>query len=76
MKAVYADYPVDQNGNLENRLNKLNSLVLYNIVPEIISELQMYDSYLKRTFGKREIMDLPKNVSRAGRKTLPSVINH
>lgn len=58
---------------IPNQIRTLNSIVVSETVPNIISELTMYDSYLERAFGQIEPMNRPRNVSSAGSKILPSL---
>lgn len=75
MNSVFENYVIENDVNIKNQIKELNELVLQAIIPDLISELEMYFSYLKRTFGRQEIIDLPKNVSNVGKKTLPCSIN-
>ena len=49
-----------------------NNKVVDKVVPLIITNAQQYVGYLKDKFGPREIMELPKNLSNKGTKTLPT----
>lgn len=75
MKSIFENYVIEPDTTIKTQLKELNNMVLEAIVPDIISDLKMYFSYLKRTFGRHEVMELPKNVSVSGRKTLPSSFN-
>ena len=75
MRSIFLQHAEHLPNNIKNQIRKLNTLTVDSIVPDIISELRMHDSYIKRAFGPMELMDLPKNVSNAGLKTLPSVTN-
>lgn len=59
--------------NIRNKISYLDKLVVNEVCPAILSELEAYDAYLERAFGKIQLLDLPKNVSNAGMKSLPSV---
>jgi hypothetical protein len=53
-------------------VNRLNQIVLNEVVPKIVSMLLQYFGYLKDVQGRR-FMDAPKNDSIAGQRELRSV---
>ncbi len=53
----------------------LNKIVVDEVVPGIINEVRSYVGYLDDINGQRYLMDLPRNVSNKGQKSLPSWLN-
>ena len=67
------DQNQDQEQNIREQITELDNIVVAEVVPSIVSELEAYTRYLKDVFGPRQIMDRPINTSNAGKKALPSV---
>jgi hypothetical protein len=59
--------------DIKGQIRELNNLVVDDVVPNIISEINGYIGYLDRAFAPRKILDHPEYVSNSGQKTLPSV---
>jgi hypothetical protein len=55
-----------------NEVERLNDIVINEVVPKIISMVYQYFGYLKDVEGRR-FMESPKNVSIAGERSLRSV---
>lgn len=72
MRSIFIQNARHRPDNIPDQIRELNNLVVDDIVPGIISEIQGYFGYLERTFGTMQIMDRPTNVSNAGKKTLPA----
>lgn len=75
MKYIFQQHAKHLPDHIKEQVYELNCLVVDEVLPDIISQLKAYFGYLKSAFGPRQIMDLPKNVSITGTKTLPSVTN-
>lgn len=73
MRSIFLQRAKHWNCDLMEQVEELNLLVVDDVVPNIISEIEMYFAYLERAFGRREIIDLPECTSQAGSKTIPSV---
>ncbi len=74
MDAIFFEHAKHLPYNIREQITELNSRVVDDVVPGIISEIKSYFGYLDRAFGPMQVMDRPKNVSNAGSKTLPSFI--
>ena len=70
---VFSQHAKNSPDNIKQQVGELNDIVVAEIIPDIISNLQSYFRYLKDAFGQTQVMDRPENVSNAGRKLLPSV---
>lgn len=73
MRSIFLQHARHIPDNIPGQIQELNNLVVDDIVPNLVSEINGYFGYLERAFGPRQIMDRPENVSNAGLKTLPSV---
>lgn len=58
---------------IRETVRDLDTRVLNVITCTTIPELEMYDSYLQRAFGKIEPIGRPVNVSNTGKKPIPSI---
>lgn len=72
MNHVFSQYAKNMPNNIRQQVQELNNITVAQIIPGIISEITAYVGYLSDTFGPRQVMDLPVNVSNAGSKLLPS----
>lgn len=73
MRSMFIQHARHLPDNIKGQIRELNNLVVDEVIPGIMSQIQAYEGYLERAFGPMQIMDRPENVSNAGRKTLPSV---
>lgn len=88
MRSIYLEYSshppiIDENTPEEKRrkilplytqeVKRLNELVINEIVPKIVSNLQQYLDYLRDSTTQPYQMDSPKNVNSAGQKQYRSV---
>lgn len=73
MRSIFLTHAKHLPYNIKEQIRELDYLVADEVVPGIMSEIKAHFGYLESVFGKRQIMDHPKNVSNAGLKTLPSV---
>ena len=74
MKNIFSKYQYHETKNIKNQIKKLNNLVIEEVTPYIISEINYYYGYLDMILGEKQMLDRPKNVSKAGTKILPSII--
>lgn len=73
MRSMYIQHARHVPDHIKEQIRELNNLVVDDIVPNVLSEINAYFGYLERTFAPRQILDRPECVSNAGQKTLPSV---
>lgn len=73
MRSMYIQHVRNKYGHLKEQIEELNNIVVDDIVPNVISEINAYIGYLERAFAPRQILDHPQNVSIIGTKTIPSV---
>jgi hypothetical protein len=73
MRSMFLQHARHVSDHIKEQIKELNNLVVDDVVPNIISEINAYIGYLDRTFLPRQIMDRPECVSNAGTRTLPSV---
>ena len=71
MSSIFLQHAKHLPHNIRQQIRELNNLVVNEVLPGIISEIEGYFGYLERAFGPRQIMDLPENVSSTGCKALP-----
>lgn len=75
MRSMYLQHARHFPDNIFGQIMELNSYVVDDSIPNILSEIDAQFGYLERTFSPLNVMDHPQNVSSAGLKTLPSVSN-
>lgn len=76
MKSVFMQRINFLNINITDQIKELNSAVVNEVMPSILSEIKAYVGYIDNVFGDRHIMDRPQNVSTTGsKKCLPSWLN-
>ena len=73
MQSVFMKYAKHLPNNIQEQIRELDNLVVDEVIPDIISQIQAHFGYIAQVFGPTYIMDHPVNVSKSGRKTLPSV---
>lgn len=73
MRSMFLQHARHVPDHIPEQIQELNNLVVDDLVPGIVSQINAYYGYLERAFGPRQIMDRPENVSNNGLKTLPSV---
>ena len=66
MMYIYSMYSQNLPYNIGQQISDLNTRVVNEITPDIISQLKMNDSYYDDVFGEKKILDLPKNMSNKG----------
>ena len=74
MGFVYTNYGENLPYDIKKQVRVLNDLVVKNVVPGIITNLQQYIGYLKDASQLPTPLSRPINVNDLG-KTLPSVTN-
>uniref|UniRef100_A0A6C0LQH8 Minor capsid protein P8 central region domain-containing protein n=1 Tax=viral metagenome TaxID=1070528 RepID=A0A6C0LQH8_9ZZZZ len=73
MRSMFIQHARHVPDDIKGQIKELNNIVVDDIVPNVISQVNAYFGYLERAFAPRQIMDRPECVSIAGTKTLPSV---
>jgi hypothetical protein len=76
-KLITPDMPQDEKDVLlmkyKMEVSRLNTIVINQVVPSIISQLQQYVDYLKDASEQPYYMDKPENVSVKGQKQYRSI---
>jgi len=75
MRAVYIEYGRNLPFNIIKQIKELNAHVIDKLVPDMITAIKQENEYLEQLDKPITPIALPVNVSRAGRKTLPSITN-
>lgn len=75
MKSIYLQYGKNQNQDINNQINELNTLVLDYSIPNILSNIEMYLTYKKDVSKLPEPIELPVYISIAGTRTNNNLIN-
>ena len=70
MRSIYFQYSQNLSCNLKEQIKKLNSIVLDECVPKILSNVLQYLKYRNDISQIAMPMDRPKYLSNAGTKTL------
>lgn len=73
MRSIYLTYGKNLPTHLREQIKELNDLVLLEVVPRILSEIQGDLRYLYDASIQPMPLALPQNMSNRGNKTLPSV---
>jgi hypothetical protein len=73
MRSMFIQHARHVPDHIALQIQELNNLVVDDIVPNVISEINAYFGYLERAFAPRQILDRPECISNAGLRTLPSV---
>lgn len=70
MKGILINHNGFKSNDIRDNIKELNDIVINELVPVIISEIEMKNDYEKVIFGETEVMDHPVNVSNKGKKYL------
>jgi hypothetical protein len=73
MRSMFLQHARHVPDHIKDQIRELNNIVVDDIVPNVVSQINAYFGYLERAFGPRQILDRPEYVSTSGQKTLPSV---
>lgn len=73
MRAIFIEYGRNLDFNIIKQVKELNAHVVDKLVPDMITAIKQEHEYLEQLDKPITPIALPVNVSRAGRKTLPSV---
>lgn len=73
MRATFLDYGRHLPNDLRRQLNELNYMVVKSALPDVITNIKQYYSYIRDITLPRPVLNLPVNVNSRGRRTLPSV---
>ena len=71
MRSIYLSYSKNNNNNIQNQIDDLNSMVVEDCIKKILPEIKQYLHYRKDISQHRDIISHPVNISSAGEKTLP-----
>jgi hypothetical protein len=72
MRGVYLQQARNYPNKIREQVLELDNLVVDDVVPGIVSQVQQYVGYLKDIYGPREVIARPKNDSTKGLMSLPS----
>jgi len=75
MQYTYYTYGKYLQTNVDQQVRELNMITIKELLPEIITQIKQYLGYIKTISRPPDVMDQPINVSKTGRKTLPSTSN-
>jgi len=75
MRSIYLQFAYPGVKCITSEVKRLNKVVVEDIVPNLISEVLQYDSYLADIKVANKIMDLPRDVSIKGTKQLRPIDN-
>ena len=73
MRSIYLTYGKNIPTNLKQQIKDLNDLVVLEVVPKILSEIQAHVRYLWDSSTQPMPLAWPQNMSTKGQKILPSV---
>lgn len=73
MRSMYFQHARHISDDIRGQIRELNNIVVDDLVPNVISQINAYIGYLERAFEPRQILDHPENVSVKGQRTFPSV---
>lgn len=73
MRAVYMEHARFLPGQTVRQVKRLNTKVIEEIVPGMITEIRQYYGYLKEINKPITPINRPLNVSNGGRRSLPSI---
>ena len=69
MRSIFLQNSLNQKCNIKQQVNNLNSIVIKEAVPIILTAIEQYFGYVKDASSMPLPMEQPKNVSNAGTKT-------
>ena len=69
MRAIFLQYSHNNEGNINQQIERLNRLVINWCVPRIMSEIQHYNFYLNDITHMPQQLSLPVNMSASGTKS-------
>ena len=75
MRSVFLEYARHVPTHIQEQVHELNTRIVHICVPKMISEIRQYLHYIKEVENMPVPLDMPKNVSSAGTRVLPSVTN-
>ena len=73
MKYMYLEYGKNLPYNINEQIDELNTLVVKELTPNIISNIIAYKNYIRDINKKNTLLDLPINVSTKGANILGSL---
>jgi len=75
MRSVFLEYARHLPSQIHEQVHELNTRIVDLCVPKMISEIKQYVYYVNDIEHMPVPLDMPKNVSSAGTRVLPSVTN-
>jgi hypothetical protein len=75
MQYRYYTYGKFLQTNVEQQVRELNIITIKELIPEVITQIKQQLGYIRAISRPPDVMDQPINISKTGRKTLPSVSN-
>ena len=75
MRSIYLQFAYPGVKDITAEVKRLNKVVVEDIVPNLISEVLQYDSYLADIKVANKVMDLPRDVSIKGTKQFRPIDN-
>ena len=73
MRAIWIDHAKVLPNKIVKQTKVLNNILLKQMMPDIVSNIQQQYGYIKDITQPRQIMPHPVNMNSAGRKQLPSI---
>jgi len=73
MRSMFIQHSRNVPDHIPEQIQELNNIVVDDLFPNVMSQINAYFGYLERAFAPRQILDRPECVSNAGLRTLPSV---
>jgi len=70
MRSIYLQYCRNLPNNIKEQIAELNSIVVDQLAPDLLSNVKQYIKYLEDINEPWRLMTRPQNVSSAGSKTL------
>ena len=75
MRSIFLEYARHLPTQIQEQVQELNNRIVQLCIPNMISEIRQYIHYVHEVENMPIPLDMPKNVSSAGTRTLPSVTN-
>lgn len=70
MRSIFLSYGKNNNNNIQNQINELNTMVVEDCINKILPEIKQYLYYRKDITQPRQILPHSVNPSSSGEKTL------
>lgn len=73
MRKIFMEYAIHDTTRIVHQVKILNVMVINYIIPDIVTQLKQYYSYIKEINQPIKPMFRPMNVNNAGRRSLPAL---